>query len=67
MQNAGSRNPTAEERIESVPSYLSTLTAADKHGSPQLADATVKHAQLFRITWDSMVLDVLAANLTLAD
>jgi hypothetical protein len=22
MQNAGSRNPTAEERIESIPSYL---------------------------------------------
>jgi hypothetical protein len=56
MQNAGSRNPTAEERIESVPSYLSTLTAADKHGSPQPADATAKHAQLSRITWDSGVL-----------
>jgi hypothetical protein len=25
MQNAGSRNPTAEERIESIPSYLSAL------------------------------------------
>src|SRR5579864_5647860 len=58
MQNAGSRNPTAEERIEAVPSYLSTLTAADKHGSPQPADATAKDAQLSRITWDSMVLVV---------
>src|ERR671931_1566561 len=58
MQNTGSRNPTAEERIESVPSYLSALAAADKYGSPQPADATAKDAQLSRITWDSVVLVV---------
>jgi len=62
VQNAGSRNPTAEERIESIPSYLSTLTAADKDSSPQPADATAKHAQLSRITWDSMVLVVTQHN-----
>jgi hypothetical protein len=44
--------------MESIPSYLSTLAAADKHGSPQPADATAKHAQLSRITWDSVVLVV---------
>ena len=62
MQNAGSRNPTAEERMESIPSYLSTLAAADKHGSPQPADATAKHVQLSRITWDSVVLVVTQHN-----
>jgi hypothetical protein len=44
MQNAGSRNPTAEERIESIPSYLSALTATHQHGAPQPADATAKDA-----------------------
>ena len=67
MQNAGSRNPSAEERIETVPSYLSTLTAADRHGSPQPADATVKDAQLSRITWDSMVLVLNPAPLCKPD
>jgi hypothetical protein len=62
MQNAGSRNPTAEERIESVPSYLSALAAADKHSSPQPADATAKDTQLSRITWNSMVLVVTQHN-----
>ena len=58
MQNAGSRNPTTEERIEPIPSYLSALTATHQHGAPQPADATAKDAQLSRITWDSMVLVV---------
>src|SRR5205814_4966239 len=31
VQNAGSRNPTAEERIESIPSYLSPLAAPHAH------------------------------------
>src|SRR5947207_15036879 len=42
MQNVGWPNPTAEERIEPVPSYLSALAAADKYGAPQPADATAK-------------------------
>ena len=62
MQNTGSRNPTAEERIESIPSYLSALTATHQHGAPQPADATAKAAQLSRITWDSMVLVVTQHN-----
>jgi len=62
MQNAGSRNPTAEERIESIPSYLSALAAAHQHGAPQPADATAKDTQLSRITWDSMVLVVTQHN-----
>jgi hypothetical protein len=45
MQNAGSWNPTAQERIESVPPNLRTLTAANEHGAPQPADATAKDAQ----------------------
>ena len=63
MQNPGSWNPTAQERIESVPPNLRTLTAADKHGSPQPADATAKHAQLSRITRNSVVLEVAQHNL----
>ena len=67
MQNAGSRNPTAEERIESIPSYLSALTATHQHGAPQPADATAKDAQLSRITWDSMVLVLNPAPLCKPD
>ena len=63
MQNAGSWNPSAQKRIESIPSYLGTLTAADEHGSPQPADATAENAQLCRITRDSVVLVVAQHNL----
>jgi hypothetical protein len=63
MQNTRSWNPTAQERIESIPSHLRTLTAADEHGSPQPADATAKDAQLFRITRNSVVLVVAQHNL----
>jgi hypothetical protein len=46
----------SQERIESIPSHLRTLTAADEHGSPQPADTTAKNVQLCRITRNSMVL-----------
>ena len=57
------RGPTAQERIEAIPSHLRTLTAADEHGSPQPADTTAKDAQLCRITRNSMVLVVSQHNL----
>jgi len=62
-QNAGSWNPSAQERIESVPPHLRTLTAADEHGPPQPADRTTKDAQRCRIPRNSMVWVVSQHNL----
>jgi hypothetical protein len=63
MQNAGLGNPPIEDWGESIPSHLCALTAADKDAPPQPANATLKDAQLSRVTRNGMVLVVAQHNL----
>ena len=63
MQNAGLRNPSIEDWGETIPAHLCALTATDQDAPPQPANATLKDAQLSRVTRNSMVLVVAQHNL----
>src|ERR1022692_156489 len=63
MQNAGLRNPPIEDWGETIPAHLCALTATDQDAPPQPANATLKDAQLSRVTRNSMVLVVAQHNL----
>ena len=63
MQNTGWRNPPVQDRGKTIPSHLCALTATDQDAPPQPANATLKDAQLSRVTRNSVVLVVAQHNL----
>src|SRR6516225_764870 len=63
VQNAGLRNPSEQERGETIPAHLCALTAADEDAPPQPSKATLEDAQLSRVTRDSVVLVISQHNL----
>ena len=62
MQDSGRRNPSSQERIKSIPTDASALTAADQYIPPQPGHTPTKDAQLSRVAWNSMVLVVALHN-----
>ena len=57
------RNPSEQERGETIPAHLCALTAADEDAPPQPSKATLEDAQLSRVTRDSVVLVISQHNL----
>jgi len=63
MQNTGLWNPPIQQRVETVPPHLRTLTASDQSAPPQSAYATPEDTQLTRVAGHSMVLVITLHNL----
>jgi hypothetical protein len=64
MQSAGLGNPPGQDRGETSPSHLCALAATDKDAPPQPANATLKDAQVSRVSRNGMVLVVAQHNLS---
>jgi len=63
MQNAGLRNPSVQERVETIPAHLFPLTATGEYSPPQPAKATSEDAQLSRVTRNGVVLVIAQHSL----
>ena len=64
MQSAGLGNPPGQDWGETSPSHLCALAATDEDAPPQPANATLKDAQLSRVSRNGMVLVVAQHNLS---
>src|SRR5262249_32523064 len=63
MQDSGLRNPSGQERGETIPAHLCALTATNEDAPPQPSNATLEDAQLCRVTRNGVVLVVAQHNL----
>src|SRR4051794_15622552 len=56
MQDAGWRNPSFQQRGETISSHLRAFATTDQNTPPQAANATPEETQLSRVTGHGVVL-----------